>query len=262
MAAPVVYDIYTDQVGSPTTVSTAGNVVHRRTYDSFGRKTGEAGALPSVLRRGFGGHDDDTDSGLVYMRGRFYSPEIRRFLSADPFVQDLGNTADWNRFAYTRNNPVNRVDPTGFVSIGYNPDYETNVYSGGIGRFQLQYLNFAYSGRGSRARGDIGPGLALVGIVLTLPEAIAAIAVMAVITTPDTPSATLGDGKPPPIKQYTNNTGILNPDGTPLEEGDDAAPEPQASADGAGARDGVGTPEDPQPGPNELLKPGGEAYRN
>jgi hypothetical protein len=52
--------------------------------------------------------------GLVHMNGRVYDPELGRFLSADPFVQDASNAQSWNRYAYVLNNPLSMTDPTGF----------------------------------------------------------------------------------------------------------------------------------------------------
>jgi hypothetical protein len=48
------------------------------------------------------------------MNGRVYDPELGRFLSADPFVQDASNAQSWNRYDYVLNNPLSMTDPTGF----------------------------------------------------------------------------------------------------------------------------------------------------
>ena len=57
------------------------------------------------------------ETGLYYLQSRYYDPEIGRFINADAFVatgQDLmGN----NMFAYCGNNPVNKADPKGTVSV-------------------------------------------------------------------------------------------------------------------------------------------------
>lgn len=52
--------------------------------------------------------------GLVHMNGRVYDPDIGRFLSADPFVQDITNLQAWNRYSYVLNNPLSYTDPSGF----------------------------------------------------------------------------------------------------------------------------------------------------
>ena len=48
------------------------------------------------------------------MNGRVYDPEISRFLSPDPHIQDLNDTQNLNRYSYVRNNPLKFKDPTGY----------------------------------------------------------------------------------------------------------------------------------------------------
>ena len=45
--------------------------------------------------------------------GRFYDPVVGRFLSPDPYVQDLGNPQNFNRYSYCLNNPLKYNDPSG-----------------------------------------------------------------------------------------------------------------------------------------------------
>ena len=51
------------------------------------------------------------------MNGRVYDPEIGRFLSADPIIQDPYNTQSYNRYSYVWNNPLNMVDPSGYAGL-------------------------------------------------------------------------------------------------------------------------------------------------
>lgn len=64
--------------------------------------------------RGFTGHEEIDPVGLIHMNGRVYDPEIGRFLSADPFVQETHNLQSWNRYSYVLNNPLSYTDPSGF----------------------------------------------------------------------------------------------------------------------------------------------------
>ncbi len=81
-------------------------------YDEFGQleQTGASGFLNEVT---YTGSVSDTSTGLQYMNARFYNPSTGRFLSQDSYK---GNAYDpWTQhlYAYTGNNPVNFVDPTG-----------------------------------------------------------------------------------------------------------------------------------------------------
>jgi RHS repeat-associated protein len=53
-------------------------------------------------------------AGLNHMNGRVQDAITGRFLSADPSVPDEGNPQEYNRYTYAGNNPLTRVDPTGF----------------------------------------------------------------------------------------------------------------------------------------------------
>ncbi len=53
------------------------------------------------------------DNGLYYMRARYYSPEMRRFVNADIVPGQISNAVTLNRFAYANGNPVSFVDPFG-----------------------------------------------------------------------------------------------------------------------------------------------------
>ena len=64
---------------------------------------------------GYNGRDGvvtDTN-GLCYMRARYYSPDMRRFINADIIAGKISNAVTLNRYAYANGNPVSNVDPIG-----------------------------------------------------------------------------------------------------------------------------------------------------
>ncbi len=62
--------------------------------------------------------------GLDYMRARFYSPAIGRFINRDPANLAGGH----NLYAYAGNNPVSFADPTGLVFFELlTPDQQAAV---------------------------------------------------------------------------------------------------------------------------------------
>lgn len=52
-------------------------------------------------------------NGLLYMRARYYSPELKRFVNADILTGNIGESDSLNRYAYVDGNPITMVDPFG-----------------------------------------------------------------------------------------------------------------------------------------------------
>src|SRR5579863_3205668 len=57
----------------------------------------------------------DSATSLDYANNRYYSNAYGRFMTPDPYTNSgrLTDPQSWNRYAYTRGDPVNRVDVTG-----------------------------------------------------------------------------------------------------------------------------------------------------
>jgi RHS repeat-associated protein len=64
--------------------------------------------------RRFTGKELDPETGLYYYGGRYYDPEISRFVSPDPFVAEVYDPQNLNRYSYVLNDPVNYIDPSGY----------------------------------------------------------------------------------------------------------------------------------------------------
>lgn len=58
----------------------------------------------------FGYASDPTD--LVFLRVRYDSPEMGRFITPDSIVPNSLSSQGWNRYAYVGDNPVRNVDPS------------------------------------------------------------------------------------------------------------------------------------------------------
>jgi RHS repeat-associated protein len=113
--------LHVDNLGSVETVTdqTGSKSAEKRSYDAFGaRRNPSWGAAPvafsSLTTRGFTGHEDDEELGLVNMKGRLYDPKVGRFLTTDPLVSDPAFGQSWNPYTYGLNNPLKFVDPSGF----------------------------------------------------------------------------------------------------------------------------------------------------
>ena len=81
-----------------------------------------------------GQRSEEATLGSLYDYGaRFYSPYLNRWIQPDTIVPDPSNPQSLNRFAYTRNNPVKYVDPSGHRECyGYAPS-EPGSYGNGFG---------------------------------------------------------------------------------------------------------------------------------
>ena len=65
---------------------------------------------------GFATYLNDVATALQYADQRFYASNFGRFMSPDdPYKASAGvkDPGSWNRYSYTRNDPVNRFDPSG-----------------------------------------------------------------------------------------------------------------------------------------------------
>ena len=107
-----------DARGSTIAITDAsGNMTDTFAYDTYGKLISRTGASEVIF--GYNGRDGvvTDDNGLIYMRARYYSPTLRRFLNADVIAGEITNAVTLNRFAYANGNPVSFVDPLG-LSVG------------------------------------------------------------------------------------------------------------------------------------------------
>ena len=55
----------------------------------------------------------DSETGLYYLKSRYYDPITGRFLNADMYCDTQSNIFGTNMSGYCNNNPVNQIDPEG-----------------------------------------------------------------------------------------------------------------------------------------------------
>ncbi|MBQ3055516.1 MAG: hypothetical protein IJC88_05365, partial [Oscillospiraceae bacterium] len=92
-----------DVVGHVNTLTTAIDFVD---YDAYGNFESSAPSDPL----GYCGEYRDAETGFIYLRARYYDPNLGRFTTEDPARDGL------NWYVYCNNNPVNFVDPTGYIT--------------------------------------------------------------------------------------------------------------------------------------------------
>jgi len=103
---------HADGLGSARTLSGSdGSSATTYRYDAFGNSRGVTGLASNPFQ--FTGQQLDEETGMYYLRARYYDPVTGLFLSKDP-VQGQSNS---NMYAYVQNNPTNLIDPSGEIAV-------------------------------------------------------------------------------------------------------------------------------------------------
>ncbi len=126
-----------DHLGSTTLLTNlAGTLLARTVFKPFGEAIELIG---KVAEFGFTGQRFEKAIGIYDYNARWYDPKLGRFLSADSLVEAPYNPQTLNRYTYVRNNPLNRIDPTGNASW----DGFWNGFWGGMSAAWEATRNFA-----------------------------------------------------------------------------------------------------------------------
>jgi len=102
-----------NNVGSTTAVTDkSGNIKYRYAYSVYGELLkGNYGEVLFLYNGQYGVQSDD--SGLYYMRARYYNAAIKRFINQDTVTGSIESSQSLNRYAYVEGNPVSYLDPFG-----------------------------------------------------------------------------------------------------------------------------------------------------
>ena len=88
-----------------------GNVVVSYVYDAWGAPIGKSGSMAETLGTvqpfRYRGYVFDEETGLYYLRSRYYNPGWGRFVNADALI-------DQNLYSYCKNSPMQFHDPSGY----------------------------------------------------------------------------------------------------------------------------------------------------
>jgi RHS repeat-associated protein len=92
-----------------------GNPFEFYAYDAFGNMLagpGLTGAADASTRLLYSGEQTD-QTGLQYLRARYYDPRTGRFNRLDPFAGITSDPLSLHKYTYAHNDPVSGHDPTG-----------------------------------------------------------------------------------------------------------------------------------------------------
>ncbi|HLG95951.1 MAG TPA: RHS repeat-associated core domain-containing protein [Bryobacteraceae bacterium] len=117
-----------DGLGSTANLTDAtGALKATYAYDPWGKLNTPIDPLGTKNKYKFTGESLDSNTGLYYLRARFYDPSVGRFIKQDPTPGSPSNPATLNRFVYALNAPMLRRDPSGLSSV----DTDTSGRGGG-----------------------------------------------------------------------------------------------------------------------------------
>ena len=104
------YNYLTNQSGSVTGLTKDGQAVASSHYNLYGARKTSTDTTGNPFA--YNGEARD-DTGLDYLRARYYDSQGGTFLSEDSYPGEATDPLSQNRYSYVQNNPVNYTDPSG-----------------------------------------------------------------------------------------------------------------------------------------------------
>jgi RHS repeat-associated protein len=105
-----------DALGSVVNLTRSDGAIQKRNqYDAWGNYRAQVGSSENVF--GFTGHEMDQESGLIYMKARFYDPELGLFLSHDAFEGSVDTPPSLHKYLYAFGNPTVFIDLSGLAAV-------------------------------------------------------------------------------------------------------------------------------------------------
>ena len=131
-----IHNLQGDVVGI---VDSAGSLVVEYKYDAWGKPTlvrtltTAYEMLAELNPCRYRGYVFDEETGLYYLRSRYYTPVFNHFINADGLIGIKGGLLEHGIFIYCKNNPICMSDPTGkipggAIAYGYSKSLEYQAY--------------------------------------------------------------------------------------------------------------------------------------
>jgi len=148
------FSYHFDYRGSTVALTNAiGQLVDRVAYSAYGELLTQPTYDTPFLFNGMYGVMSD-DNGLYYMRARFYSAEIKRFLNRDVLLGSVGEGQSLNRFGFVEADLVKYIDPFGLERYcGQCANEDCLLYGGNVCDSESNILSIYNDAREERIRG-------------------------------------------------------------------------------------------------------------
>jgi RHS repeat-associated protein len=152
----------TDQVDSVTVVlDDGGKIVTQHEYLPFGETWITEGDKKNAPK--YNSQELDKETGYYFYNARHYDAEIGRFVTPDTVIDGETDTQGWNRYTYTKNNPIIYKDPTGHDVVVLQS--KTGAHSRGHSAILVEIHEGEYKGKwmyvsknGTSTDGSSSPG--------------------------------------------------------------------------------------------------------
>ena len=92
-------------------IDQAGNILNHYEYDEWGNIADQIETIDNDFK--YCGELYDDETGLYYLRARYYDPSVGRFISKDSVEGSITNPLSLNLYTYVENNPLGYFDYTG-----------------------------------------------------------------------------------------------------------------------------------------------------
>ncbi len=106
------YYLYNGHGDTVQTITEEGQVQNRYDYDIFGNPILTIEIFACSIR--YAGEYLDNETGLYYLRARYYNPYTGRFISEDSYWGEDSNPLSLNLYTYAYNDPIRYIDPSGY----------------------------------------------------------------------------------------------------------------------------------------------------
>jgi RHS repeat-associated protein len=137
------YWFHHDQLGSTRLLTdSTGTSQATYTYDPFGGLASSTGSITNPFL--YCGEYKDSESGLYFLRARYFEPSTGQFISHDAAV-----SATRSPYGYVANNPLNASDPSGLACAFI-------ICSGGLGVGGVAGAGVGIAGAQATLNGNVG----------------------------------------------------------------------------------------------------------